>query len=44
MALYFYLHIFTLSFPLVRSFEDKIRYASKWQYLFPAIFVTGLFF
>ena len=44
MALYFYLHLFTLSFPLVRSFEDKIQYATKWRYLFPAIFVTGLFF
>jgi len=44
MTLYFYLHIFTISFPLLRSFEDKIKYASKWRYLFPAIFITALFF
>jgi len=44
MALYFYLHLFTLSFPLFRSFESKIRYASKWKYLFPAILFTGVFF
>ncbi|MEL6557209.1 MAG: lycopene cyclase domain-containing protein [Bacteroidota bacterium] len=44
MALYFYLHLFTLSFPLVRSFESRIKYATKWKYLFPAIFITGTFF
>ncbi len=44
MALYFYLHIFTISFPLLRSFEKRISYVSKWQYLFPAIFITGTFF
>ncbi len=44
MALYFYLHLFTLSFPLARSFESRIQYATKWKYLFPAIIITGLFF
>lgn len=44
MALYFFLHLFTLSFPLARSFESRIRYASKWKYLFPAIAITATFF
>lgn len=44
MALYFYLHLITLSFPLVRSFESRIQYATKWKFLFPAILVTGIFF
>lgn len=42
--LYLFVNIFTISFPLVRSFEDKIKFAQKWYALFPAIFFTGALF
>jgi lycopene cyclase domain-containing protein len=42
--LYLILHVFTISFPLVRSFEPRIAYAKKWGSLFPAIAITGVFF
>jgi lycopene cyclase domain-containing protein len=43
-SLYLLLHIFTLAFPLIRSFEPRIQYAKKWPTLFPAIFITAAFF
>lgn len=43
-AIYLLLHIITISFPLSRSFEPRIRYATKWLALFPAIFLTATFF
>ncbi|WP_421875376.1 lycopene cyclase domain-containing protein [Marinoscillum sp.] len=43
-SLYLILHIFTISFPLVRSFEPRIQYAKKWSPLFQAIGITGFFF
>ena len=42
--LYLILNILTISFPLVRSFEQRIQYAKKWNALFPAIGITGLHF
>ncbi|CAN5437319.1 hypothetical protein BH23BAC1_BH23BAC1_10820 [soil metagenome] len=44
MYTYLILNLLTISFPLIRSFEDKIAYASKWKYLFPAILISGLIF
>ncbi|UZD21618.1 lycopene cyclase domain-containing protein [Algoriphagus halophytocola] len=43
-ALYLALNLFAISFPLIRSFEPKIRFASKWYALFPAIVLTAAFF
>lgn len=43
-ALYLILNLLTVSFPLVRSFEPKINYSSKWKALFPAILITAVFF
>ncbi|MEQ8582053.1 MAG: lycopene cyclase domain-containing protein [Marinoscillum sp.] len=43
-SLYLLLHIFTIAFPLIRSFEPRIRYAKKWPTLFPAIVITAAFF
>lgn len=43
-SLYLLLNLFTVSFPLLRSFEPKLRFASQWKYLLPAILITGLFF
>lgn len=44
MSLYLWLHVFTVLFPLVRSFEPKVAYASRWGALFPAILLTAGFF
>lgn len=43
-VLYLALNLFAISFPLIRSFEPKIRFASKWYALFPAILLTAAFF
>tara|TARA_R110002020_G_scaffold282567_1_gene498246 strand:+ start:324 stop:1025 length:702 start_codon:yes stop_codon:yes gene_type:complete len=42
--LYLAVNLFAISFPLLRSFEPKIRYASKWHALFPALVITATFF
>lgn len=42
--LYLGVNFFAISFPLIRSFESKIQFFSKWKYLFPAIFLTAIFF
>ncbi len=42
--LYLILNLATLSFPLVRSFEPKVNYLSRWKALFPAIIITATFF
>src|ERR1700741_1031957 len=41
---YLALILFTLSYPLFKSFEDKIRFASKWKFLFPGILASAAFF
>ena len=41
---YLALMFFTLSVPLLRSFEPRIRYYSKWKYLLPAIFIPAIIF
>ncbi len=43
-ALYLYINLFAISFPLFRSFEKKVNYSGNWKSLFPAIVLTGLFF
>ena len=43
MTLYFTLLLFTLSFPLLASWDKRFNYASKFKYLFPAIFITASF-
>ena len=42
--LYLAVNLFAVSFPLLRSFEPKIRYVSKWYALFPALAITATFF
>lgn len=39
--LYLLLNVFTISFPLVRSFEGRLQLWKKWYALLPAIAVTG---
>jgi lycopene cyclase domain-containing protein len=42
--IYLVLNLFTIAFPLIRSFEPKIQYAKKWRSLLPAIFIVATFF
>lgn len=35
---------FTLSYPLFKSFEDKIQFYKKWDSLFPAIVISAVLF
>ena len=39
---YFLLLALSISFPLLRSFEDKLSYYKKWSALFQAIFIMML--
>ena len=42
--LYLFLDLFTLSFPLLRSFDPRLTYYKKWYALFPAIAIVGFFY
>ena len=44
MTLYFQLLLFTISFPLLASWDKRFKYASKFKYLFPSVFITATFF
>ena len=44
MTLYFKLLLFTISFPLLASWDKRFKYASKVKYLFPSILITATFF
>ncbi|MDW3196624.1 MAG: lycopene cyclase domain-containing protein [Cytophagales bacterium] len=44
MSLYFLLHFCTISFPLARSFEYRVKYYTKWAPLVLAILITGFVF
>ena len=41
---YLLINFFTILLPLVWSFESKLKFYSKWQFCFPAIVITALFF
>ncbi|MCW3071013.1 MAG: lycopene cyclase domain protein [Bacteroidetes bacterium] len=41
---YLLLLVFTLSYPLYKSFEDKVAYHKKWKALFPAILISAVVF
>lgn len=42
--LYLLINLFTISVPLIRSFEPRINYSGKFKPLFLAISITGAFF
>lgn len=42
--LYLALNAFTISIPLIRSFEPRIHFAGKWKALFTSIALVGAFF
>lgn len=41
---YLILNIASVLFPLVLSFDKKVAFYKLWKYLFPAMFISGLFF
>jgi lycopene cyclase domain-containing protein len=41
---YLLIMLFTLSYPLYKSFEDKVHYYSKWKYVFKSTIPIALFF
>ncbi len=44
MSLYLILNLLTVSFPLVRSFEPRVKYYSKWKALFLAMTISATIF
>lgn len=42
--LYLYLNIFTISLPLILSFDKKVAFYKSWKYLFPAILIMAIVF
>lgn len=42
--LYLGVNLFALSYPLAQSFEHRIRFASKWYALLPALFISATVF
>jgi len=41
---YLLINLFTISYPLFKSFEQKVNMVSRWPALLPAIGLTGAFF
>ncbi len=44
MSTYLLINIGSVFIPLVLSFDRKVHYFKRWKYLFPAIFLTLIFF
>jgi lycopene cyclase domain-containing protein len=41
---YLLINLFSLSYPLVKSFEPKLRFHTRWKYYLPSLFLVALFF
>src|SRR6478609_5864849 len=41
---YLLLNLLSVLFPFLLSFDKKVAFYKHWRYLFPAIFITGVFF
>ena len=41
---YLIINLLTFIFPIIQSFESKIKFVKNWKFVFPAIFLTGTFF
>jgi len=41
---YLLLDILSVLFPFLLSFDKKVTFYKSWKYLFPAMFITGVFF
>ena len=44
MSLYLLINIFTISIPLVLSFDKRVRFFTSWKFFFPAMLITMAFF
>ncbi|MDO8897229.1 MAG: lycopene cyclase domain-containing protein [Bacteroidales bacterium] len=42
--LYLYIDLLTISAPFLLSFDKKVAFYKSWRFLFPAIFIMGIFF
>lgn len=43
-ASYLLINFLTILFPLILSFDKRVRFYEKWKYIFPGLFITGLLF
>ncbi|MCS6934135.1 MAG: lycopene cyclase domain-containing protein [Chitinophagales bacterium] len=43
-SVYLFINVFTIAIPLLRSFEPRIYFVSKWKFYLPANFITAMFF
>ena len=41
---YMLIHLGVVLFPLILSFDKRVRYHKKWKFLFPGLVITGGFF
>lgn len=41
---YLLINLSTIFFPLVLSFDKRVRFAKSWKYLWPGLIITGLIF
>ncbi len=41
---YLLLDVLSVAFPFLLSFDKKVAFYKSWKYLFPAMFIVGLFF
>lgn len=41
---YLLINFFTLFFPVVLSFDKRVKFFNKWKYIVPGLLITGLFF
>ncbi len=44
MSLYLLINLFTISIPLLLSFDKRVHFFTSWKYLIPAMLVTMVFF
>lgn len=41
---YLLLNLFTISYPLYKSFDKRVNYVSKWRFIGISMAIVGLFF
>lgn len=43
-ATYLLINFLTVLFPVILSFDKRVRFYRNWKYIFPGLFITGLLF
>lgn len=41
---YLLINVFSLSYPLLKSFEPKLKFYTRWKYYLPSLLIVALFF